>query len=141
MFFEIIFSSIQDTIEEKLEKEINKQVDTRVTKFVEYISQTYDVSLRLLLRDLQNLDGLQISNSTKPGQCSGVTKTGGRCKCKAVNRGYCKRHQNQFSKKREKEEIEMQDFVSHNHPIPPIFDPNCPACSSTKKEKNLLIEL
>jgi hypothetical protein len=142
--FELIFGAFQDTIEEKLEKEIDKQVESRLTKYIEHVSQTYDVSLKLLLRDFQRLDELDHPKS-KPGICMGIKANGSRCTCKAVIRGYCRRHQTQIPVKpvgNKQSEIEMKDFVKHTHSIPPMYDPNCPACkkNTTEKEK-VLIEL
>lgn len=141
---ELIFGSFQDKIEEKLEKEINKQVESRLTKYIEHVSQTYDVSLKLLLRDLQKLDELERPKS-KSGICMGIKANGSRCTCKAVVRGYCRRHQNQIPVKpvvKKQSEIEMKDFVKHTHIIPPMYDPDCPACKQNTQEKEkVLIEL
>ena len=147
-YFDSIFSPFQETIEEKIEKEIDKQVEVRVTKFVEYVSTTYDISLKILLRDLRNIDELDSpKKTTKNGYCLGLTAKGERCKFKAKNKGYCGRHQDQIPKKpkvrkpKKEQEIEMQEVLRHNHNVPPIFDPQCPACNLTKTPENVLIEL
>lgn len=139
--YDLIFSSLQTTIEEKLEKEVNKQVESRLTKYIEYVSQTYDVSLKLLLRDFQNLDELNTTSIPKPGICMGIKVNGGRCSRRAINKGYCKTHQNQIPVKTVKKEIEMKEMVKHTHTFPPMYDPDCPACNKTESKKKLLIEL
>jgi len=125
-------------------EEVNSQVNEKLTKFAEHVSKSYDVNHRQLLRDLNNIDGLEISTQTssgEPGRCLGQKLDGKRCTRKGKNQGgYCNLHisQRPVIKKTPsalKMEIEMQELPKHNHTMPPLFSADCPACLRESKNK------
>jgi hypothetical protein len=132
-------------------EEINSQVNDKLTKFAEHVSKSYDVNHRQLLRDLNNIDGLEISTQTSPGvpgQCLGIKLDGKRCSRKGKNQGYCTLHINQRpvikkTPSAHKMEIELQELPKHNHSFPPLFSADCPACirESRNKKKSKKIDL
>ena len=85
------------------EDEVEKKVNEKLNKYIEHVSKTYDISMKLLLRDLQNLDELSINSkgppnhqNGKPGQCLGINSSSNkRCKFKGKVDGYCTRHVDQ----------------------------------------------
>lgn len=134
------------------DEEVDKRVNEKLTKYVEYVSKNYDISMKLLLRDLQNIDELS-TNTPKaketgtPGQCLGINKSSGRrCKFKSKHsHGYCNKHLDQVPKKPvtvRKKAVTTGEILIHNHTIPPIFSKDCPACVKTNESKeNLLIDI
>ena len=78
-------------IAQMIEEEVERRVTERLTKVLEHISNTYDVSIKQLMRDTSTL---KVDTST----CLGMTARNKRCSnkaCKKENNGYCNRHQNQ----------------------------------------------
>ena len=45
-----------EEINQLIRKEIDKQVEVKMTAFIELISKTYDISLKVLLRDLEKTE-------------------------------------------------------------------------------------
>ena len=131
-------------------QEVNSQVNEKLTKFAEHVSKSYDVNHRQLLRDLNNIDGLETCliqpSSGVPGQCLGQKLDGKRCTRKGKNQGYCNMHINQKptikkTPSAQKMEIEMQELPKHNHTFPPLFSADCPACVREIKNKSKKIDL
>ena len=129
-----------------LEQEVEKRMNDRVTKYIDYVSKTYDISMKLLLRDWKNVDGLEVKvyqqQEVKPGQCCGINANNKqRCKFKSKSGGYCTKHQDQ------KPAVPIiktnsSSNLQHNHTIPPMFSKDCPACQKKNGSKqNLLIEI
>ena len=139
-------SRLSETLLESLQQEIDKQVHESLTKFAEFISNRYDISLRLLLQDLStNLEvpSTPTSVSIPDGRCAGMTAKGKRCNFTAKQGGYCKHHQDQ--KRVARPVIRTESYIDHIHTIPPLFMKGCPACEkSNENEKvhseNLLID-
>lgn len=135
------------------EEEMDKKINIKMTKYVEYISKTYDISLKLLLRDLEKIDELSAATATgsesavplKPGHCIGICVNGKRCSRKAKNgAGFCKIHTGQTPTKPilVKQHAKCGGGVEHNHTIPPLFSKNCPACAVKNGSRdNLLIDI
>ncbi len=134
-----------EEIQALIEKEINRRVQEKLTTFIELVSKTYDISMKVLLRDLSKPS---CGNAEPVGCgpiCMGVTANDKRCKFSATTHGYCKKHLYQ----RKPQVITTPPVVcqrvnEHNHTIPPLFSPTCPACiksrEQTPKEK-LLIDM
>lgn len=142
---------ILEALTQLFEEEVDKKVNEKITKYVEYISKNYDISMRLLLRDLQNIDELT-SNTipstgvSTPGQCLGINKsTGKRCKYKTKHpHGYCNKHAEQVPKKPISviNNTKAVEIIEHNHTIPPMFSKDCPACNKKNgSRENLLIDI
>ena len=137
-----------------VESEVERKVSERMNKYVEYVSKTYDISYRLLLRDLQKIATLDMpvastsgrgDSGAVPGQCMGFTKSGNRCKSSGKKyKGYCHHHKDSAPPPPVRVASLAADKVEHNHTLPPLYSPDCPACKKLKhvpsKEK-LLIEI
>ena len=83
-----------------LEQEVEKRLNERVTKYIDYVSKTYDVSMKLLLRDWKDIDGLEVKVQTeekvKSGQCCAINSINQkRCSFKGKFGGYCSKHRDQ----------------------------------------------
>ena len=126
-----------------VEQEIQKQVNKKIAKFVEYIAKRHDVSLKLLLEDLGNIDNLEIPGPPlRDNQCIGVRSSGVRCKarCWKGGNGYCKWHMDQ-----KKPSLPVRSpsttrlAVEHTHTLPPLYMAGCPACE--RSSSKLLIDM
>lgn len=91
---------ILQALTQLVEEEVDKRVNEKLTKYAEYISKTYDISIKLLMRDMLNINELVMPNTEicKPGQCLGINMGGKRCKFKGKQTGYCSRHIDQKPK-------------------------------------------
>ncbi len=133
-----------EEIQALIEKEIDRRVQEKLTTFIELVSKTYDISMKVLLRDLSKPSG----GNTEPVGCGpicmGVTANGKRCKFSATTHGYCKKHLYQRKPQASTAPVVCQRVNEHNHTIPPLFCSTCPACiksrEQTPKEK-LLIDM
>jgi len=72
-----------------IEDEIQKRVEAKVTKFIEMVAKTYDISIKSLLHDLARAKS---NSELETTQCMGFTPKGKRCKFSATHDGYCKKH-------------------------------------------------
>lgn len=133
-----------------INKEVEKRVNERVTKFIEYVSRTYDVSHQLLTRDFQN--GVESCEAVPPEDmcqpCKGLTAKGKRCFFSGKFNGYCKKHRPLESQRPHVvKRVESENAIRHTHSIPPLFQEGCPACQRNtnlqreSSSKNLLIEM
>ena len=125
-----------DQITEIIQKEIDKQVQQKMTTFIEHISKTYDISMKVLLRDLLRSDPPAVDKHLPVGvQCMGVCANRKRCKFGAGSNGFCKKHIDQWKPPPPPPQSSTPNkvcpVIKHTHTIPPLYDPNCPAC--TKK--------
>ena len=78
-----------DTIVETLKKIIEEETEKKIARYIEYISVTYDISHKLLLRDLhKDLPPVET-------HCKGIKKNGKRCAHVGKFGGFCKWHQDQ----------------------------------------------
>ena len=135
-----------DQITEIIQKEIDKQVQKKMTTFIEHISITYEISMKVLLRDLMKTDPLPLEKHLSTGvQCMGVCANHKRCKFSAGSNGYCKKHTEQWKPPPTQPKLttpsKVCTVIQHTHTIPPLYDPNCPACvkkDDAPKEKLLI---
>ena len=139
-------------ISEIIESEIQKALNEKLTKYAEYVSSRYDISLRLLMQDLENIDSLVIQSprnslNLNDGKCKGIKANGKRCTFAPKSHGYCTRHLDQ--RKVERPTISHTtttlSAISHNHSFTEcLFKVGCPACEKSKRpssKDNLLIDL
>jgi len=154
----VIVSKVMEEIQALIEKEIERRVQEKLTTFIELVSRTYDISMKVLLRDL----GKKGSNSTDSvgcgDMCMGVTAKGKRCTFGATHQGYCKKHLYQKKPERPRPPMRVQSAdpvgglvpsepgsgPKHNHTIPPLFCATCPACKHDRENKptqKLLIDM
>jgi hypothetical protein len=119
-------------ISQVVEQEIQKQVFKKINKFVEYIARRHDISLKLILEDLNNIDSLEIPGPIlKDNQCVGIRTNGNRCKMRRWKggSGYCRWHMDQ-----KQQVIPVRSpsttrlAVEHTHSLPPLYLAGCPAC-------------
>ncbi len=130
-------------MEQQILNLINNEVDTRVTRrltrVLEKISQTYDISMRQLLRDVETLE----KTEAIPKTCMGMVKTTKqRCQrpCKDGN-SYCHHHMDQKPVQRMAPAIPRATSganIEHTHTLPPMFMAGCPAC---EKARSVRIEI
>lgn len=132
-----------------IEKEIDVRVQDALTRYARFISDTHQISLVLLLRDIPLIHPMNPSVTQSgapqgllpPQSCLGVTAKGTRCTSSGKFGGYCSRHQNQ-SKKIQPIRV-SQEGPMHNHGVPPLFQEGCPACQAcfpceAPKKKSLI---
>lgn len=133
-----------------INKEVEKRVNERVSKFIEYVSATYDVSHQLLTRDFYN--GVESSDAPPPEDtcqpCKGLTAKGKRCFFSGKFNGYCKKHRPLESQRPHVvKRVDSENSIRHNHTIPPLFQEGCPACQRNtllqreSSSQGLLIEM
>ena len=123
-------------IAKMIEEEVERRLEERLTKVLEHISKTYDVSMKQLLKDTSTL---KVDDKT----CMGLTSKKTRCKLKQHQNGYCKHHQDQRPR-----QIQQSTSVSdmsavksqHNHPGSILWKDGCPGCKK-KPVKPLLIDI
>ena len=123
-------------IAKMIEEEVERRLEERLTKVLEHISKTYDVSMKQLLKDTSTL---KVDDKT----CMGLTSKKTRCKLKQHQHGYCKHHQDQRPR-----QIQQSTSVSdmsavksqHNHPGTILWKDGCPGCKK-KPVKPLLIDI
>ena len=127
-----------------IKREIDRKVEAKMTAFIELISYTYDISLKVLLRDLER-SGDEPEVKTPGKQCLGMCANRKRCKFSAGSQGYCKKHMDQWKPPPPpRREPSLISHCDHNHTIPPLFSPTCPKCVAdnvTKPKGNLLINI
>lgn len=93
-------SSSMDSLVSKLEKIVNEEVQKKFGAYLEHVANTYDISLKLLLRDLENFKPENPPDHLPaPGgpmdQCRGIKKNGKRCNHNGKFHGFCKWHMDQ----------------------------------------------
>lgn len=121
-----------------IEEEVERRLEDRLTKVLEHISKTYDVSMKQLLRDTSTL---KVDDKT----CLGLTSKKTRCKLKQHQNGYCKHHQDQRPRQIQSFEsvaaITLTEMKSqHTHPSTILWKEGCPACKK-KASKPLMIDI
>ena len=124
-----------------IEEEVERRLEERLTKVLEHISKTYDVSMKQLLKDTSTL---KVDDKT----CMGLTSKKTRCKLKQHQHGYCKHHQDQRPRQiRQTQSTEalaamtLTDMKSqHTHPSTVLWQDGCPGCKK-KPVKPLMIDL
>jgi hypothetical protein len=81
---------------EKIHALIQEEVRIQINKYARVISKRHDISLKLLLHDLESiLSESENQEVPKVGQCLGLTAKGTQCKSSGKNQGYCARHKDQ----------------------------------------------
>lgn len=140
-----------EQIEEIISGLVSKAVNEKLTKYIEYVSREYDISQRLLLQDLENIDNLSLNSprdvpEIKDGQCKGFTQHNKRCSRKSKKGGYCMLHLHQ--KKEVRPAFPSNSNIAslvHTHSFSEcLFKVGCPACEKSKRvpsKENLLIDL
>jgi hypothetical protein len=116
-----------EQINQLVEDEINRRVNERIDGILSKISQTYDISMKQLLRDIET----NVVGTT----CHGLTKTGKKCPRGVKDgTGYCKSHKDQkphqFAKSAS---LSLVVQTAHTHTLPPMFLAGCPACEKFKR--------
>jgi len=144
----VALSQISDIIEIEIQKALNE----KLTKYAEYVSSRYDISLRLLMHDLENLDNLVLqsprnSMGLNDGKCKGIKTNGKRCTFAPKSHGYCTRHidQRKIERPTVPPPTTTSVTITHNHSFSEcLFKVGCPACEKSKRpssKENLLIDL
>lgn len=137
--------NMMDQISEIIEAQIEKRLNEKITKYAEYISVRYDISFKLLLHDLENIENLSLHSPRQcetetNGQCKGVKANGKRCTSSGKNSGYCARHIGQKKIIRTTSSNAIKT-IPHNHSFSEtLYKVGCPACEQNKHHENSLID-
>jgi hypothetical protein len=127
---------ISKLIEEAIEAEIELRVQERLTQVLEKISQTYDIRLDRLMKDIQTVQG------SKSSTCCGLTKAKKRCTRPGKHDGYCKIHVSQKPDiRRISAPLQISTQVDHTHTFPPMFLKGCPACENSTNLRKQFLDL
>jgi hypothetical protein len=142
-------TTIREQIDELIQKEVEKTIDRKLTKYLEYISKKYDISLKLLLQDFVNMEDGLLSPREVPsgsGQCLGMMANRRRCNFAGKYDGYCKKHFHQKKVSRPTTIVPPSTtvIIEHTHTFQEcLYKKGCPACEKNKKvpsSENLLID-
>lgn len=121
-----------------IEEEVERRVTERLTAALEKISQTYDISLRQLLRDI----GTPGTSTWNGKVCHGTVKSGQKCKRGVKDgSGYCMCHKDQRPIPRAVPPPPSRtpsQVALHTHTLPPMFLAGCPAC---ERSQNVRLEI
>jgi len=120
------------SVSQKIEALINDEVARKLAGYLTHISRTYDISLNVLVQDLER----STAEASTTNKCLGKTAKGTQCTKPGKYNGYCKLHQVTPTVSRP-----VISTVGHNHGIPPLYRADCPACNASNKvTEKLLID-
>lgn len=117
---------------EMINEEVERRLTDKIGKVLEYVSKTYDVSIKQLMKD-----AAQIQSTSE--LCMGLTSKNKRCgnkACKKTKNGYCAKHQNQKAHVSKMCTPTSQNV--HNHPPNLFFVEGCPGCEKKTEHKVVL---
>lgn len=125
----LIEEEVNRRVTERVAEEVSHQLTARMNSILEKISQTYDISMRQLLRDLSTIE----PSSSGKTCCLGVTAKKTRCTRMGNSDGYCKIHLKQKPVTRVPVTVvtmseQQPAAIQHTHTLPPLFMRGCPAC-------------
>jgi hypothetical protein len=75
--------AMNTALNERIERMMEEEIRARVNKYAHIISKRHDISLKLLLRDVD----LVFSENCPSNQCKGITKKKSQCLLKAKHEG------------------------------------------------------
>lgn len=127
-------------IAQMIDSEVERRLADKLDTVLSYISKTYDVSMKQLLRDTASL------KVAPDVTCLGLTAKKQRCKMRAhCDTGYCKHHKDQkpLIHRHATPPIDMDVAnilagMKHNHPSTILFSENCPGC---KKKPRVALKI
>lgn len=125
---------METRIAQMIEEEVERRVSERIGSILEYISKTYDVSIKQLMKDAALIHG-------ESEVCLGLTAKNKRCGnkvCKKNKNGYCSKHQNQ--KPTIVRTISPIHKTEHTHPPNILFVKGCPGCKG-KEHQTVLVDI
>jgi hypothetical protein len=126
---------MEQQIAQIISDEVDRRVNDRITKVLEHISKTYDISLQRLMKDTSQMP----ENGARITQCLGLTAKGKRCPRSGSTgeSGYCKSHLKQAPVVRtfECRPTAAPAAIAHTHSLPPLFLVGCPACEQSKNNR------
>lgn len=109
---------VSDNLARAYQEDLERMCHERMLKFVQKVSITHNIPLKLLMRDMPN----------PMGYCMGVKKGGEPCTRKASHEGFCMSH---ATTNRLHEPVNIKTEIRHNHPFPPFYKSGCPACDAS----------
>ena len=127
---------------EKLQKLIEEEVRIQVNKYAQIISKRHDISLKLLLRDVD----LVFTEPETTGRCRGITGKKTQCLATGKHDGYCSRHVIQrkvpaLVKTPSTAQLDPGIPVHIGHSLQEcLYLPGCPACEVLHKKPKLMID-
>lgn len=115
---------------EMINEEVERRLSDKIGKVLEYVSKTYDVSIKQLMRDAAQIQ-------TESELCMGLTAKNKRCgnkACKKSKNGYCSKHQKQKSTVvRTSTPVSTENL--HTHPPELFYVEGCPGCQKKPEHK------
>jgi hypothetical protein len=120
--YNVVRMKISENLARVFQDEVERVCHERMLLYAQSISTIHNIPLKLLLRDLPN----------PGGYCLGIKKGGQPCTRKASHDGFCLSHVNSTKLH---EPVNVGGTARHNHPLPPLFKPGCPACESSSSNQ------
>jgi hypothetical protein len=115
-----------------INEEVERRLSEKIGKVLEYVSKTYDVSIKQLMKD-----AAQIQSDSE--LCMGLTAKNKRCgnkTCKKHKNGYCSKHQNQKTKIVKPSTPVCIDTM-HTHAPDLFYVKGCPGCEKSKPQVSI----
>jgi hypothetical protein len=119
---------MESRILEMINEEVERRLSEKIGKVLEYVSKTYDVSIKQLMKD-----AAQIQSESE--LCMGLTAKNKRCgnkACKKSKNGYCSKHQKQKTLVvRTSTPVSTENVHTHDQTL--FYVQGCPGCDKVTK--------
>jgi hypothetical protein len=127
---------MNQTLLDKLQNLIEEEVRIQINRYAQIISKRHDISLKLLLRDMELLH----SSPEVSARCLGITGKKTQCLSSGKYDGYCSRHV--IQRKVPVVISVVPPGVAHvGHTLTEsLFLAGCPACEKLREKPKLMIE-
>lgn len=113
---------VSENLVKAYEEDLERMCHERMLRFIQNVSTSYGIPLKLLMRDMPN----------PKGYCMGIKKGGEPCTRKASHDGFCLSH---VSTPKLHEPVSISTTVRHNHTFPPMYKVGCPACETSSNNQ------
>lgn len=113
---------LSENLVKAYDEDLERMCHERTLKFIQNVSTSYGIPLKLLMRDMPN----------PKGYCMGIKKGGEPCTRKASHDGFCLSHS---SATKLHEPVNISTTIRHNHTFPPMYKPGCPACEASSNNQ------
>jgi hypothetical protein len=128
-------SKMNQTLLDKIQILIEEEVRIQVNRYAQIISKRHDISLKLLLRDIELLQ----TSPEVSKRCLGITGKKTQCLAAGKYDGYCSRH---VIQRKVPVPVVASGVIHVGHTIQEsLFLAGCPACERSRDQKKLMIEI
>ena len=113
-----------------INEEVERRLSEKIGKVLEYVSKTYDVNIKQLMKDAAAIQ-------TDSELCMGLTAKNKRCgnkACKKSKNGYCSKHQKQKTTSVKTSTPVCTENI-HNHSQELFYVQGCPGCEKATKSQ------